>query len=251
MNQTVQKWYEESFGEDYLLIYRHRNREHAESEVQNMLQWLKLPHQSHILDLCCGTGRHALTFANANYRVTGVDLSSILLQVARKSDPNNRVTWIESDMRALPNQSMFTEGFDAVVNLFTSFGYFDDDSEQMKVLLQIRRALKSNGQFVIDLMNASYTAENLVPFSRRVEQGAVISEMRQIEKGFVVKKIVIQEANRPPRHYTERVKLYSAEALTAMLNEAGLVLDSIYGSYDGQIYDPRLSSRMIMTGHRK
>lgn len=66
MIQTVQKWYEESFGEDYLLIYRHRNREHAEGEVKNMLQWLKLPQQSHILDLCCGTGRHALTFADAS-----------------------------------------------------------------------------------------------------------------------------------------------------------------------------------------
>lgn len=251
MIQTVQKWYEESFGEDYLLIYRHRNREHAEGEVKNMLQWLKLPQQSHILDLCCGTGRHALTFADASYRVTGVDLSSVLLQVARMSDPNQRITWIESDMRALPDDARFTEGFDAVVNLFTSFGYFEDDSEQMKVLLQIRRALKPLGRFVIDLMNASYVAEHLVPFSQRVEQGVVISEMRQIEEGFVVKKIVIQELNRPPRRYTERVKLYTAEALAAMLNEAGLVLDSVYGSYDGQVYDPRLSSRMIMTGHKK
>lgn len=250
MNQTVQKWYEASFGEDYLLIYRHRNREEAEGEIRKLLHWLQLPEQSHILDLCCGTGRHALTLAEANYRVTGVDLSSVLLQKARASDPNGRVTWIECDMRALPDDPMFTERFDAVVNLFTSFGYFEEDREQLNVLRQIQKALKPGGRFVIDMMNAPYTMDHLVTHTKRVEQGAVISETRRIDNGFVTKQIVVQEPNRLARYYIERVKLYTAEAMAAMLNEAGLVLDKVYGNYDGHVYDSRKSKRMIMAGRR-
>ncbi|MEF3305653.1 class I SAM-dependent methyltransferase [Paenibacillus sp. GYB003] len=154
-------------------------------------------------------------------------------------------------MRALPDDGSFAERFDAVVNLFTSFGYFEDDGEQLKVLRQIRKALKPGGRFVLDVMNATYTAEPLVPYSKRVEQGAAISETRRIEGGFVMKRIVVREAGRPPRRYVERVKLYSAETLTAMLYEAGLALDTVYGSYEGEAYDARRSRRMIMVGRRK
>ncbi len=250
MNRPVLKWYEESFGEDYLLIYRHRNRLQAECEVRTMTKWLKLRQKDRILDLCCGTGRHSLALANAGYRVTGIDLSPVLLREARTNDPDGRVTWIECDMRALPDDTMFAERFDAVVNLFTSFGYFEEDSEQLKVLRQIRKALKPGGRFVIDVMNAGYTADHLVPHSKRVERGAVISETRRIEKGFIVKKIIVQEPNGSPRRYSERVKLYAPEQLSTMLNEAGLVLDTIYGGYEGEFYDARQSCRMIMVGHR-
>ncbi|MCC3373706.1 class I SAM-dependent methyltransferase [Cohnella sp. REN36] len=244
------EWYEESFGEDYLLVYRHRNRQEAAGEVHKMTEWLQLPGQSHILDLCCGMGRHALTLADAGYRVTGVDLSSVLLREARAADSDKRVRWVESDMRALPDDKSFTEHFDAVVNLFTSFGYFEEDTEQLKVLRQIRKALKPGGRFVIDVLNARYTAYHLVPYSEREEQGAVISETRHIESGFVVKEIVVREPNRPARRYTERVKLYSLETMAALLNEAGLAVDNVYGSYDGDDYDARQSRRMILVGNR-
>lgn len=251
MEKTLHKWYEESFGKDYLLIYRHRDRRQAEKEVFRMMEWLKLPTQGKILDLCCGMGRHAMSLARAGYRVTGVDLSSELLQEARASDPNELVNWVECDMRALPENKMFKERFDAVVNLFTSFGYFEEDSEQLTVLRQIHKALKPGGRFIIDYMNAEYTTDHLVPFSERVEEGNLISETRRILSGFVMKEIVVQGTNHLTRRYSERVKLYGPEKLEDMLKKVGLTLDIIYGSYDGQHYDKRHSPRMIMVGHRK
>lgn len=251
MKQTIRHWYEESFGDDYLLIYRHRGRKEAEREVYAMANWLKLAPQSHILDLCCGSGRHALTLADAGYRVTGVDLSAMLLAEARKSDPEGRITWIQGDMRVLPDDAGFRAQFDAVVNLFTSFGYFEQDSEQFKVLQQIRKALKPGGRFVIDLLNAKYTEEHLVRYSERQERGIVIEETRRIENGFVKKQVLVREGDQAPRCYNEQVKLYPFEMLSALLKEAGLAVDNIYGDYDGQVYDSQMSRRMIVVGHRK
>ncbi|MCD9024565.1 class I SAM-dependent methyltransferase [Cohnella silvisoli] len=246
----MNNWYEESFGEDYLLVYKHRDMQGAAVEVRKMIAWLELPGQSHVLDLCCGMGRHAMALAEAGFRVTGVDLSPVLLKKARASDPANRIRWIESDMRSLPCDETFIEGFDAVVNLFTSFGYFEEDEEQLKVLKQIRQALKPGGRFIIDYINARYTVDHLVFFSERKVGENAILETRRIQDGFVTKEIIVLGSGRPARRYRERIKLYSLDTLTDLLDEAGLAIDNVHGNYNEALYDDRLSPRMIMVGHR-
>ena len=88
-----------------------------------------------VLDLCCGPGRHSAQFAKRGFRVTGVDRSPFLLQKARQcaAAENLDIEWIEQDMRAFRRP----EGFDLAVNLFTSFGYFDDDAENRAVLRNV------------------------------------------------------------------------------------------------------------------
>ena len=250
IGETI-KWYEKSFGEDYLLVYKHRNQQEADRLVQKVMDWLKLPPGSRILDLCCGAGRHALALADAGYRVTGVDLSPVLLRKAKEADSGGCVRWVEADMRALPEDGTFTEYFDAVVNLFTSIGYFETDGEQLNVLKQIRMALMPGGRFVIDVLNAGYIQDHRVPFSKRKENGVVISESRSIQNGFVTKEIVIEEPGSRSRSYTERVKLYSPEVMKSMLDGAGLQLEAMRGSYDGEAYDERHSPRMILLGYRE
>jgi ubiquinone/menaquinone biosynthesis C-methylase UbiE len=244
------EWYEQSFGEDYLLVYKHRDFQGAKREVHKMISWLGLPIGAKILDLCCGMGRHAMALEEAGYEVTGVDLSEVLLREARRNDPDQRVTWMHADMRNLP----LSGGFDAVVNLFTSFGYFDQDSEHIKVLKEVRRMLKPGGQFIIDFLNPEYTKAHLVSESERTYDGQLIKERRVIEDGYVKKRIKIidqtgtVDKGTEPRHYLERIKLYSREDFTAMLEEAGLGLKEIYGSYDEDSFDPLASPRMIMVG---
>jgi SAM-dependent methyltransferase len=243
-------WYEESFGEDYLLVYKHRDRLNAADEVGKMMAWLKLPKHSQVLDLCCGMGRHALLLAEAGYQVTGVDLSPVLLRQARVSDSNHAIRWIESDMRSLPCDASFIEAFDAVVNLFTSFGYFEEDAEQAQALRQIRQALKPGGRFIIDYLNPQFVADHLVLFSEREVDGNRIKETRRIRDEFVTKEIIVEGPGRPTRRYKESVKLYSFNRIRDMLNKAGLALDTVYGDYDEGVYDERESPRMIMVGHR-
>lgn len=242
------EWYERSFGEDYLLVYKHRDVQGAKREVHTMISWLGLSEGAKILDLCCGMGRHSMALVEAGYDVTGVDLSDVLLREARKNDPDGLVTWLKGDMRQLPLEG----GFDAVVNLFSSFGYFEQDAEHIKVLKEIRRVLKPGGKFIIDFLNPSYTMNHLVPRSERVDEGQHITEERSIQDGYVKKHITISNiengSSDEPRYYLERIKLYNREDFSEMLKQSGLQLEHVYGGYGDISYDSATSPRMIMVG---
>lgn len=243
-------WYETSFGDDYLRIYKHRDLHEAVHQIKMMVNWLSLPKGSRVLDLCCGAGRHALALAEAGFRMIGIDLSTHLLNEARKADKDRRVTWLKSDMRRLPDEITLQGKFDAVVNLFTSFGYFEEDEEQIKVLRQIQKVLKSRGRFIIDLLNKEYVRQNLIAHSEREVDGISILEKRRLINGFVVKEIRVEEAGAPLRRYWERVKLYTLPEMENMLKEAGLRIDQVYGDYQENLYDGKHSPRMIVVGEK-
>lgn len=237
-------WYEKSFGSDYLLVYRHRDMQGARHEVKAMIDWLGLPDGAAVLDLCCGMGRHSLALADFGYLVTGVDLSGSLLAEARRQDAEGRVRWIRGDMRNVPLQ----ETFDAVVNLFTSFGYFDDDDNNGRVLREIARLAKPGGRFIIDYLNPDDVRRRLVPHSERTQGELCIDETRRIEGGFVRKRIVLREPGQPSREYEEQVRLYDLPQLTALAEQAGLRVGRVYGGYDGQPFSALSSPRMILVG---
>ncbi len=240
-------WYEESFGQDYLLVYKHRDMQGAQAEVKRMVDWLELPEGSKIFDLCCGMGRHSVALADEGYKVTGMDLSKVLLAEACKLEDSGRVVWLEGDMRRVPADGPF----DAVVNLFTSFGYFEEEAENAKVLSEIARLLKPEGRFIIDFLNAAYVAKHLVPHSERKDEGVVIDERRSLEDGFVRKRIVLSEPGHPDRQYMEQVKLYGLDDFRRLMAGTGLVIDRVFGSYDAMSYEPETSPRLIMIGHKE
>lgn len=248
----MKQWYEQSFGSDYMIVYRHRDWENANKEIAQMMRWLELPLGAQVLDIGCGMGRHAAALAASGYQVTGVDLSEVLLEEARLHDPSGSINWVHGDMRALP----FASGsFDATVNLFTSFGYFSLEEDNIRVLQHIRRVLRTGGSFLIDFMNPLYVQRNLVPQSERLdeESGVYIKEVRSIQDGWVQKEITLYELDRPNdvRQYLERVRLYPIEWFQRHLAESALYLVRLYGNYDGSEYDANHSPRMIMTGVAK
>ncbi|HJT54986.1 MAG TPA: class I SAM-dependent methyltransferase, partial [Ktedonobacteraceae bacterium] len=133
-------WYKSFFGKDYLRIYDFLTPERTELEVKCIIHLLKLPPGSTILDLCCGHGRHSIELAKRGYRVTGQDLSEVFLQHAQSDAEKQgvQVRWMQSDMRNIP----FENEFDAVINIFTAFGYLENEDEDQLVLQQIQKALK-------------------------------------------------------------------------------------------------------------
>ncbi|MDP5272644.1 class I SAM-dependent methyltransferase [Chengkuizengella axinellae] len=242
----MQNWYEKSFSEDYLLVYKHRDLKNAYEEVKNMIGWLQLSKNSSVFDLCCGMGRHSLALSDFGYYVTGMDLSEVLLHEAKKLDKNKKVTWLHGDMRDIPTD----QSFDAVVNLFTSFAYFESDDENSKVLTEVNRILNPKGKFIIDFLNSNVVKEQLVPYSERFTEGMKIEEYRSIEEGFVQKRIVIKDGNQE-RTYLEKVKLYDLPSFENMISLANLQLDSVYGNYDQSTFEENSSPRLILVGHKK
>ncbi|PTX59085.1 ubiquinone/menaquinone biosynthesis C-methylase UbiE [Melghirimyces profundicolus] len=237
-------WYEESFGEDYLLVYRHRNRANAEREIRAAAGWLDLKKGDRVLDLCCGTGRHSISLDDLGLKVTGIDLSPVLLKYAEKASKGRDIRYVRGDMRDLP----FEENeFAAVFNLFTSFGYFIEDGENEKVLSEIHRVTQPGGRFLIDFLNRNAVEKNLVPESVREENGVKITERRWIDGDFVRKKITLSDS-RGQREYRERVKMYDRTRMVEMMEKAGLTVEGVRGDFEGSPYSEEESPRMIFYG---
>ena len=219
-------WFEEWFGEDYLRIYQHRDEREAERAIALIADYVAGRRIRHVLDLACGAGRHSRGLCERWWTV-GLDLSAALLRVARKESPDT--PYVRADMRELP---FAAETFDLVVNLFTSFGYFEDDDEHAKVLSCVCAAMQRGGTLVIDFLNARRVRAELVPYDERVENGITIEQHRAItpDQRFVEKRIRLSEQG---REYVERVRLFSPRDLSAMLEQTGFEVSLLVGDYAG------------------
>ena len=219
-------WFEEWFGQDYLDIYQHRDETEAERVVELIATNLAGRQINTVLDLACGAGRHTRVLRERWWTV-GLDLSMSLLRTARRESANG--PYVRADMRELP----FANGsFDLVVNLFTSFGYFDNDSEHVRVLACVAETMKRGGTLVIDFLNASQVRRDLVPYDERVENGITIEQRRTIspDDRFVEKTIRLRERG---KEYIERVRLLSPRDLQRMLVDAGFDVMKLFGDYGG------------------
>lgn len=177
-----------------------------------------------VLDVGCGAGRHARALVAAGARPVGLDLSPELLACAKQAG----VPLVRADMRALPVRA---RSVDLVVNLFTSFGYFEDDAEHAQVLRGFAEVLAPRGWFALDFLNADTVRRGLV--AEEVQQLGVgpVQIRRELHDGGrrVVKTMHIPGG----RTFVERVRLFQPEELEAMLRDAGLSVASRFGDYGG------------------
>lgn len=240
-----QPWYVQSFQEDYLSIYAHRTDEAAKEEIEQIVTLLNISPPGSVLDLCCGNGRHSRALMKLGFQVTGVDLSRVLLSEAEKKNVDGKIRYLQADVRQIP----FYEEFDLVLNLFTSFGYFEEWTENRKVFDSIEQALKPNGIFLIDFLNPGYVEKNLVPYSERRVGHMEIKEKRKIEGRKVIKDIEVIEGNRR-RSYQEQVNLFSLTEMKQMISESGLLLMDVYGDLAKGTFDEVDSPRMILIGKK-
>ncbi|QQG42574.1 MAG: class I SAM-dependent methyltransferase [Candidatus Giovannonibacteria bacterium] len=153
MTKSKKQWWKTLFDEKYLKTYIDTvTPELTKRQIPFLLKRLQLKKGAEILDLACGHGRHAIELAKRGYKVTGLDFSKHFIDIAKKdaNEKGVKVNFIQGDMRNLS----FVNKFDAIINIFTSFGYFDDESDNELVLRKISRALKPNGKFLIEINNA-------------------------------------------------------------------------------------------------
>ncbi len=240
-------WYTSWFGEEYLALYPDRDDLEAQRQAQ-FVYGLLGPYAARgrggILDLACGTGRHAVVLSRHGTPVTGVDLSIPLLARARARQAEPAPGFVRADMRRLP----FERGsFGAVVNFFTSFGYFDDPADDGRVVGEIARLLVPGGAFLSDVFNAPRVLATLVSREERTVAGERVSIRRRYDASTRrVEKEITMGTGPQARTFRESVRVYQRDELEALHREARLTVTAAFGDFDGSPYDLRRSPRLIL-----
>jgi SAM-dependent methyltransferase len=233
-------WFVSWFDTDYYhLLYKHRDHSEAQEFMHNIVAFLELKKEDLLLDLACGRGRHAIFLNSLGFDVIGADLSKNSIQQAKQFE-NDRLQFVEHDMR-IP----FKTKFNAILNLFTSFGFFDDDNEDIAILQNIKNGLKPQGVAVIDFMNAKKVVSNLVLEENQLIEGITFRISRYVENGFIVKKIYFMADNKEHTYY-EKVKVLDLNKIRSYINKVGFTIKHTFGNYHLEAFDEERSDRLIL-----
>ncbi len=238
------EWFKDWFeSNDYLDVYNHRDDKEAQTLIELIIKTINPSKEKIFLDAACGFGRHALVLSSLGYKVIGFDLSRNLLSMAKRNSLAKNLTLdlLAGDFRSIT----FKKKIDIVLNLFTSFGYFETDDDNFHFVKGAYHFIKEGGYYVFDYINLSYLKKNIVKETERIIEGKIIREFRNIENDRVNKKILIQERN-TIAEYSESVKLYSPEFLINSFNYTGFELIKQYGDYLGNNFEEQESPRLIL-----
>lgn len=239
-------WFKTWFNSSYYpILYKHRDFAEAQFFITKLFNFLELSKNSKILDLACGRGRHAVFINKLGYNVTGVDLSVNSIKDASKCE-NASLTFSVHDMR----KTYKANEFDAVVNLFTSIGYFDSEQEDDLVLNAVYANLKCNGIFVLDYLNCD-KIKNCLPIkeSKEIEQCS-FNISKYIRNNCIIKEIEVRD-NAGTHNYAEKIALYTETVLRAKLEKAGFIIKNIFGNYKLDTFDHDKSDRIIIIAQKE
>jgi SAM-dependent methyltransferase len=240
MTKEHSKWFQSWFDTAYYhLLYKNRDYKEAEVFIKNLASYLNLDKDDKILDLACGKGRHSIYLNSLGYSVTGVDLSKNSINHA-KTYESETLHFDVHDMR-----NFYSTKFEVVLNLFTSFGYFEEETDNFKVIQTIKSSLKQNGIGVIDFMNSPFVIENLIAHNSHEDDNITFNLKRRLSDGFIYKDIEVIDGN-TTTHYVEKVRAFTFQDFETMLANAGLHLLDCFGNYNLEPFNSKTSERLIL-----
>ena len=239
-DRNTENWFTSWFDTPYYhILYKDRNYREAQIFMDNLTHYLNLPEKAKVLDLACGKGRHSIYLNQLGFDVLGADLSENSIVEASKNS-NETLHFKVHDMR-----EPFEEKFDAIFNLFTSFGYFESDEDNLTTLRAIKESLSEYGFAVIDFMNVANVIETLVPEEVKTVDGIDFKIKRYVEDGNIFKEIDFEDQGRK-YHFTEKVKALTLKDFEELMAEAGIFLLDIFGDYKLKKFHKTESERLIM-----
>lgn len=239
-NKKEEKWFASWFDTKYYhILYKDRDYNEAQVFMDNLTHYLNLPEEAKILDLACGKGRHSVYLNSLGYEVTGADLSENSIIEASKSE-NEKLHFKVHDMRDVCDSK-----YDAIFNLFTSFGYFESDDDNLITLKAIKHSLTEYGFACIDFMNVDFVIENLVPEEVKTIENIDFHIKRYVKDNHIYKEIDFED-NGEKFHYTEKVQALRLVDFERMMEEAEIYLLDIFGNYKLQPFYKNKSERLIM-----
>ncbi|MCW2121053.1 SAM-dependent methyltransferase [Flavobacterium sp. 7A] len=238
--QLAPTWFSSWFDTPYYhILYKERNYREAQLFMDNITHYLNLPEKAKVLDLACGKGRHSIYLNQLGFNVLGADLSeNSILQAS--TNCNDSLHFKVHDMR-----EPFEEKYDAIFNLFTSFGYFENDDDNLTTLIAIKDSLSEYGFAVIDFMNVNQVINNLVPQEVKTVDGIDFHLKRYLADGHIHKEIDFEDKGQK-FHYTEKVRALTLQDFQTMMDEAGIYLLDIFGDYKLKKFHKTESERLIM-----
>ncbi|CAM4109703.1 class I SAM-dependent methyltransferase [Flavobacterium weaverense] len=235
-----EKWYSSWFDTPYYhILYKERNYREAQIFMDNLTHYLNLPEKAKVLDLACGKGRHSIYLNQLGFDVLGADLSENSIAEANKN-ANETLHFKVHDMR-----EPFEEKYDAIFNLFTSFGYFENDEDNLTTLKAIKESLSEYGFAAIDFMNVNQVIDTLVPEEIKTVEDIEFHIKRYEKDGHIYKEIDFEDKGEK-FHYTEKVKALTLQDFEEMMEDAGIYLLDIFGDYKLKKYHKTESERLIM-----
>ncbi len=234
-------WYQEWFDTPYYhLLYRDRDEAEARAFIDKLFDYLKVEPNCHVLDLACGRGRHAHYMHSKGVEVTGIDLAASNIEFARAPE-KERLHFKQANML-----EAFAEAeFDLVLNLFTSFAYFESREATVKAMKNAAQALKPGGRILIDFLNPQQVAQHLIAQEKKEIEGVQFEIARRIDAKFIYKDITVRDGGQEYK-FQERVQNLNKEDFTALLKAAGLSLEALFGNYNLANFTSFQSERLIL-----
>jgi len=235
------EWYRNWFDSPYYdILYKDRDQEEADMFIHNLVKYLSPSKNVLMLDLACGNGRYSIALNRMDYNVTGIDLSQKKIEAAKQCQ-NSSLTFAVNDMRMPlePNK------YDYVFNLFTSFGYFDNEEENKIVLTNVYNSLKKGGIFVLDYVNGEKAAKNLMQHEECTVEGVLFSIKRFVKNNLIVKEIKIKDGEEECS-FSEKVSIFSESKLKGYITGCGFEISEIFGNYQLNKFDTANSDRLII-----
>jgi len=229
-------WFNSPF---YHQLYKERDYSEATYFMNNLISRLQIDKNSSILDLACGRGRYSLYLSNIGYKVTGIDISKENISEAKKNE-SDKLNYILHDMRQPLNQK-----FDLILNLFTSFGYYQEDKDNISIIRSIKSNLNNEGKAVIDFLNIDYVLDNLIKYEEKTVDQTKFVINRYLENNLLIKDITIDSNNKQYK-FQEKVKAYRVKDFLTMFKDCNIELKEKFGDYHFNSFNKDSSPRLIM-----
>ena len=255
------EWFADWFDSPYYhILYQNHNEQSAKDFIDNLFQKLTPQYATlhptsyyKILDLACGKGRHSRYMASKGFDVTGTDLSENSIRYARQFEAEN-LSFFEHDMR----KPFRINYFDYIFNIFTSFGYFEKDEDNVTALKCVHDGLKDDGTFILDYFNATWVRHTMKPNYRETAGDIVFHIQKHIENGHIYKTISFvgkaeENGHKIKKNYTfqEKVRLFTLSDFEQLFEKADLKIVDKYGDYQLNNFDEQASNRLIIKAIKK
>lgn len=234
-------WFDSPY---YHILYKNRDDDEARLFIQNLVGHFNIAPYHKVLDLACGKGRHSIFLNTLGVNVLGVDLSGQSIAFAQQYETET-LKFAVQDMR----QPVANAAFDFVLNLFTSFGYFESEAENLQTIAAIAHSLKSGGIFIIDLFNAEKVLQEITAQQEKTIEGITFNITKKVEGKHIIKNIEFSDQGKT-YSFVEKVECFYLDDFQKLLQEAGLKFVASYGNYMLSNFDPQTSDRLIVAARK-